>query len=180
MEGTIGVITPWAANFAPLNWMFCAGQILSIAEYSPLYSLIGTTYGGNGTTTFALPNLCSRIPIGTGQGPGLTNRILGQPVGTSQNTLTTGQMAAHNHVLQIRSLMPVNANNATASTPQNNFPGTSSASIYNSTPSSGSKMPLAATVTVGVSGSSMPVENIQPVLCLNYVICVEGIWPSRP
>lgn len=176
----MGVITPWAANFAPLSWMFCAGQVLAIAEYSALYSLIGTTYGGNGTTTFALPNLCSRVAIGTGQGPGLTNRVLGQPVGTETNTLTTAQMAGHNHIMQVRASMPVNANSASAATPLNNFPAASASSIYNSAASANKNMPLSTTVTVGVTGSSLPVNNLQPVLCLNYIICVEGIWPSRP
>lgn len=175
----MGVITPWAANFAPLSWMFCAGQVLSIAEYSTLYSIIGTTYGGNGVTTFALPNLCSRVAIGAGQGPGLTMRTLGQPVGTQNNTITTAQMAAHNHGLVIRASIPVNVNTASAATPQSNYPATSAISIYNSQPTAGVVMPLTSNVTVGVAGGSMPVNNIQPVLCLNYIICVEGVYPSR-
>ncbi len=180
MEGTIGVVTPWAANFAPLGWMFCQGQLLSIATYSTVFSLIGTTYGGDGVTTFALPDLRSEVAIGTGQGPGLTNRVLGQVVGTENNTLTQAQMAQHTHTLTISAAVPANVNAASQATPQGAYPAVSSTAIYNSQPTSGVfGTTLPATVNVGLVGNGLPVYNVQPVLCLNYIICVEGIWPSR-
>jgi microcystin-dependent protein len=180
MEGTIGVVTPWAANFAPLGWMFCQGQLLSIAEYSTVFALLGTTYGGDGVTTFALPNFSSRTAIGTGQGPGLTNRVLGQVFGTENNTITTQQMAQHTHALAVTAHIPANVNSAASATPQGNYPAISSSAIYNSQPTAGTfGTSLNAALTVSIAGSSVPVNNIQPVLCLNYIICTEGVFPSR-
>lgn len=180
MEGTIGVITPWAANFAPLGWMFCQGQTLSIAEYSTVFSLLGTTYGGDGVNTFLLPDLRSRVAIGTGQGGGLTNRVLGQSFGTESNTLTQAQMAQHTHTLTVNAAVPGNVNSANTSTPQGAYPAISNSSIYNSQPTTGTfGTSLSATVTVGPAGGSSPVYNVQPVLCLNYIICMEGVYPSR-
>src|SRR5689334_24076195 len=96
-EPFLAEIVLFAGNFAPRGWAFCWGQILSIAQNTALFSLLGTTYGGNGQTTFALPNLASRFPIGAGQGPGLSNYTLGQLAGTESTTLTINNMPAHNH-----------------------------------------------------------------------------------
>ena len=180
MEGTIGVVTPWAANFAPLGWMFCQGQILSIAEYSTVFSLLGTTYGGDGVNTFALPDFRGRIALGTGQGPGLSNQVLGQMMGTEGNTITQGQMAQHTHTLSVKAAVQGNVNSANSAAPQNNYPAISPAAIYSSQPTAGVfGTTLPATVTVGAAGANTPLNNIQPVLCLNYVICIEGVYPSR-
>src|SRR5690349_7266038 len=99
MEGTIAEIRMFAGNFAPRNWAFCSGQLMSIASNTALFSLLGTTYGGNGVTTFALPDLRGRQPVGTGQGPGLTNRILGEISGTETATLLITQLPAHTHTV---------------------------------------------------------------------------------
>src|SRR5690242_20983611 len=99
MEGTIAEIRMFAGNFAPRNWAFCASQILSIAQNTALFSLLGTTYGGNGQTTFALPDFRGRTPVGWGQGPGLSNYDLGQVGGTETSTLTVQTMPAHTHTL---------------------------------------------------------------------------------
>src|SRR6478672_10112699 len=96
-EPFLAEIIMFAGNFAPRGWAFCQGQILSIAQNTALFSLLGTTYGGNGQTTFALPDLRGRVPVGTGQGPGLSNYDLGQVSGSESVTLTVSQMPAHNH-----------------------------------------------------------------------------------
>src|SRR5688500_15190919 len=97
MEGTIGEIRLFAGNFAPRSWAFCSGQILSIAQNTALFSILGTTYGGNGQTTFALPDLRGRVPLSPGQGPGLPNYTLGQMSGETTHTLTQSEMPTHNH-----------------------------------------------------------------------------------
>src|SRR5689334_22706995 len=97
MEGVYGVVTCFAGNFAPRNWATCDGQILSISQNTALFSILGTTYGGNGQTTFALPDLRGRAPISSGQGPGLTNYSLGESLGSETTTLTISNLPAHNH-----------------------------------------------------------------------------------
>lgn len=177
MEGTISEIRIFAGNFAPGNWALCQGQLLSIAEYTALYSLIGTTYGGDGQTTFAVPNYCGRIAVGTGTGPGLSNYVLGQMGGTENVTLLQQNLTPHAHpisgTLRVGAAATTNSpTNAAMGVPSNN-------DIYSETP--GTKT-LAAGVVTGqstVAGSSMPVEIIQPYLALNVIICLEGIYPSR-
>jgi microcystin-dependent protein len=177
-EPFLGQIIIFGGNFAPQGWAFCDGTLLSISQNTALFSLLGTTYGGNGTTTFALPDLRGRAAVGFGQGPGLTNYDLGQSIGTETVTLTVGQIAAHNHM--------VAANAATANVPspsgadlaQSFNPTTRQAVTTYSTP------PMTAPVTldpatVRPSGGSGPHANIQPVLALNYIIALEGIFPSR-
>src|SRR5687767_11620624 len=106
----IGTVVLFAGNFAPRGWAFCAGQILSIAQNTALFSILGTTYGGNGQTTFALPDLRGRVPMGTGQGPGLQNYVLGEAVGVEHVTLNTTQMPAHNHLVEVSSGQADSAN----------------------------------------------------------------------
>ncbi len=201
MEGTIGEIRAFAGNFAPLNWQFCQGQVMSIAQETALFSILGTTYGGDGITTFQLPNIQSRIVIGTGQGPGLPNYQLGETLGEESHTLLTTEMPAHNHaaVVQVDTATPASASFALMAVPaqggkplpQNNLLGQdATASIY--APGGSPTVPMNAgsititgltapgpTVTVGVAGSSLPHSNIQPVLGMNYIICINGIFPSR-
>ena len=180
MEGTMAVVTPWAGNFAPANWMFCQGQSISIAENNALYALIGTTYGGDGQTTFNLPDLQGRIAIGAGQGPGLSNYVLGQKGGTEQTTITTPQMANHTHSFVVNCQVPVNADSNGAKQPGNAYPATSGTNIYNTQPGAGQfSGAMNISAQIGVFGNGMPFNNLQPMLCVNYIICVEGIFPSR-
>lgn len=180
MEGTMAVVTPWAANFEPGGWMFCKGQTMSIAANSALYALIGTTYGGDGQQTFNLPDMQSRVAIGTGQGPGLHNYVLGQKGGTETNTITTSQMAAHNHAFNVNVQMPANNSGSSTSNPVGAYPAVGSTNLYNSGASGGVFTGNFATSSqVTVAGAGIPVNNIKPVLCVNYIICVEGIFPSR-
>ena len=171
MDEMLAVIKLFAGNFAPRGYAFCQGQILSIAQNTALFSLLGTTYGGNGQTTFALPDLRGRVPVGQGQGPGLSNYTLGEVTGVESETLTTGQMPMHNHTFSLLA----NEGDPNAKVPLNNFFSGNTGNFYN-TAQDGTKMGQQAT---DIAGQSQPVPVIQPVLCLNYIICTEGLYPSR-
>src|SRR3972149_4604984 len=116
MEGYLAEVRLWAANFAPRGWMFCWGQTLSINQYTALFALLGTTYGGNGTTTFQLPDLRGRVPVGVGAGTGLTQRVLGDAAGTETVTLLASEIPAHTHALN------VNSGGGDNTTPASNYP----------------------------------------------------------
>ena len=167
----LGTVKLFAGNFPPRGWMDCDGSILSISQNTALFSLLGTTYGGNGTTTFALPDLRSRVAIHTGQGPGLSSYSLGQSAGVEAVTLTVNQIPAHNHSL--------NATTSLGSTdsPAGAFPARAPDATGQYSASSGATMAAAA---VGSTGGSQPHNNVKPYLALRYVIAVEGIYPSRP
>ena len=157
----------FAGNFAPRGWAFCNGQILSIAQNTALFSLLGTTYGGNGQTTFALPDLRGRVPVHPGQGPGLSNVTLGQAAGSENVTLQQTQMPAHGH------LVAASNGGAGGSRPAGNFlaAGGSYAAASDGT-----------TMNPGMvqnTGGSQPHENRQPYLGLNFIIALEGVFPSR-
>lgn len=166
-EPFIGEIRIFGFNFAPRGWANCAGQILSIAQNTALFSLLGTTYGGNGQTTFALPDLRGRAPLNFGQGPGLSNYTLGQSSGTETVTLTQNEMPQHNHGVNASS-QPANATR-----PGNAFP--SGGGTYQTAPD-GTTM---AQQMIALAGGSQPHNNLQPYLALNICIALEGIFPSR-
>lgn len=159
----------FTGNFAPRGWAFCQGQILSIAQNTALFSLLGTTYGGNGQTTFALPNLAGRVPVGTGTGPGLSTKTLGEAAGAETVTLLATQMPAHTHQLRGSSGAP------TTNSPSNALLPTATSRVYN-TGSADTGMNAAA---VAIQGGSQPHENMQPYLAVNYIIATQGIYPSR-
>jgi microcystin-dependent protein len=171
-EPFLGGIFLFAGNFAPRGYMLCQGQLQSIAQNTALFSILGTTYGGDGQTTFALPDLRGRMAIGQGQGPGLPNYDLGELVGTDSVTVLTSNLPPHNHLVE--------ANKATAdsTTPSNTFPGCDSRGaaqpIYNSTGGVTMNPQM-----LGVAGGSQPLEIQNPILGINFIIAVEGIFPSR-
>jgi microcystin-dependent protein len=177
MEAYIGTIIMFAGNFAPRGWALCQGQLLSIAQNTALFSILGTTYGGNGQTTFALPDLRSRVPVGQGQGPGLSPWTLGEMNGSETVTLVASQMPAHNHLVEVSS------GAADTGTASNNFLANANA-MFGADPIpvntyNGAAGATLAPTTIGVSGGSQPHVNLQPSLCINYIICLEGIFPSR-
>jgi microcystin-dependent protein len=176
-EPFIGQIMPVGFNFAPRGWALCNGQILSIAQNTALFSLLGTTYGGNGQTTFALPDLRGRVPIHQGQGPGLSNYSLGQVAGTENTTLTTNNMPQHNHGLFSNA-----GGKGNSAVPTNNFLGVgvvpSSSETTNNYNSAAGTNPLAPG-SIGLTGGNQPFPILQPYLCINFVIALEGIFPSR-
>ena len=166
----LGEIRLFPYNFAPRGWAFCAGQILPIAQNTALFSLLGTTYGGNGVTTFALPDLRGRVAISSGQGPGLSDYLLGQIGGVESITLNSTQLPAHAHPFA----PPCNTDDPSAGSPKNNFPASVGNPIYATT----SNAAMGAGTT-GLSGSGQPFPILQPYLTLNYCIALNGIFPSR-
>lgn len=174
MEPFVGQIILVGFNFAPYGWFQCQGQLISIAQYDALYALIGTTYGGDGQTTFGLPDLRGRVPTQQGQGTGLSPYSIGERTGTESVTLTSAQIGSHTH--------PFNASAkfATGTTPGNTTalaPASAGAGIFvygTSAPNTS-----LAPGSIGTTGGSNPHENRQPYLALNYIIAWAGIFPSR-
>jgi microcystin-dependent protein len=171
-EPFIGEIALFAGNFAPMGWAFCDGSLLPINQYQALFSLLGTTYGGDGRNNFALPDLRGRAPISFRQGPGLSNYTLGQKGGSESTTLTLAQMPAHNHLLNASTLaadQPGPAGNVLAVEP------TGSSAVYHAAPAN-------TTLDAGAvdpAGSSAAIDNRQPYLAINYIIALQGIYPPR-
>jgi microcystin-dependent protein len=180
MEGVIGYTTLFAGNFAPKNWAFCAGQIINIASNTALFSILGTTYGGNGTTTFALPDLRGRTVVGQGTGPGLSSYVLGQVGGTENTTINMSQMPAHVHPVAVVAANPATDETANASTASGNvyardinsllpYAGGPFASMGN----------LTGTIQMAPSGNGQALSILRPLLGLNYIICQFGVYPAR-
>jgi microcystin-dependent protein len=176
MEGYIAQIIMFAGTFAPKFWAFCAGQIISISQNTALFSLLGTTYGGNGQTTFALPDLRGRVPVGTGQGPGLPNVVLGQVSGAPTTTLLITNMPAHNHTATTS--VAVSAANTTSEEAAGNILANQAQNFYAPVATANGSLG-GVTTTVGASGGNQPVSIMQPYLGMNFVICLQGIFPSR-
>ncbi len=216
MESMMASIMLFAGNFAPRNWAFCEGQLLSVSQFPALFSLLGTIYGGDGRTTFALPDLRGRVPLGPGRGPGLSfhpQGIVGAG-GAETHTLNIPEMPVHNHLASATidsTTTPINlgskdgvikavSDSAEATDPAGAFLaktgniGANNLNIYGK----GTAVDMAAgsvsvdlgsvnatldlpdpTVTVGINGSSLAHNNMQPYLPINYIICLQGIFPSR-
>jgi microcystin-dependent protein len=156
-------------NFAPLGWATCDGQLIPIAENETLFNLIGTTYGGDGQSTFALPDLRSRIPVHAGQGPGLSNRILGESAGTETVTLTTQQIPSHAHLAQAQS----GAGNQAS--PANGVWAASGQGQYGV----GAGNVAMKSTLLSNSGGSQPHDNLMPYTTINFVISLFGVFPSQ-
>jgi microcystin-dependent protein len=180
MDPYMAQVIIFGGNFAPLNWMFCHGQLLSIANYSALFSLIGTSYGGDGQHTFALPNLQGRVPVGTGTGPGRSSYDLGQISGTEHVTLLSSNLPAHNHPITVTASVGVSSAGATAEDADGALLTTTNAPFYATGAAGGHLAGIAhGTVAIGPAGSNASFSNRSPYLTINYIICVEGIYPSR-
>jgi len=165
----VGEIRLFAGNFAPAGWMFCWGQPLPIAENETLFQLIGTTYGGDGESTFNVPNLGGRVPVHNGQGPGLQSYQIGESAGVESVTLTVQQIPNHNHAWL------ASTGQGTSNTPQDNVSAAPAATkLYRlGAPAD----PLPATL-VQSTGGSQPHENLMPYIAINYIISLFGIFPS--
>lgn len=176
MEPIIGQILLFAFPRVPTGWAACNGQLLSIAEFDALFSVIGTTYGGDGQNTFALPDLRGRVPLHKGQGNGLSNQVIGERTGTEQVTLTLASIPSHSHSLQAATASPAQGATGTPG-PQVEFAVASGATPYTSAPSG---MPvMLAGQSVGLTGGNMPHDNMMPTLVMNYCISLYGIYPTR-
>ena len=167
----VGEICMFAGNFPPRGWAFCNGQIMAISQNPALFSLLGTRYGGDGDLTFALPDLRGAMPIGQGQGPGLDNYLMGQTSGNETHSMIAAELPTHTHTMTgVTELgttpiptgaYPANTGNfdkdyRTSGTPTTMHPG-----------------------TLGVTGSSSPIDVMQPYLTINFIICTQGVFPSR-
>lgn len=170
-DAFVGEIKMFAGNFAPRNYALCDGQLLSIAQNTALFALLGTTYGGNGTTTFALPDLRGRVPIHQRQGPGLSDRAIGSTGGSESVTLSESQVAPHSHPAR-------SGTGGNSISPVGNYwstdPGGNSAGFH--TAHDGSTM---ADGVIAPAGGSQPHDNLQPFLCISFIIALFGFFPSR-
>ncbi len=172
----VAEIRIFAGNFAPTGWATCDGQLLPISQNTALFSLLGTFYGGNGQSTFALPNLQDSVPINQGQGAGLTDRFLGEQSGSATVTLLTSEMPAHTHFMTVHA-----GDNADLQIPSplrviarsNNGPF-----AYQST-SNANLAQMSPPQALGISGSSFPHNNMQPYLTLCFIIAMQGVFPPR-
>lgn len=179
IEPYLATVTIFAGNFAPRSWAFCDGSLQSIANNTPLFALLGTTYGGDGINTFALPDLRGRSAVGTGQGPGLPNYILGEMAGSESTTLIVSNLPAHNHVVMSITGSPgAFDNGGNQNTPGGNIPADIT-NRYTAANPDGQMAPTISNGVSGVAGGSTPVSNLSPYLAMNYIIAVEGIFPSR-
>jgi microcystin-dependent protein len=182
MEGYISEIRMFAGNFAPRSWLFCNGSIQSIAQNTALFALLGTTFGGDGQTTFALPDLRSRIPIHTGQGSGLSAYQLGQMGGTESNTLIAANVSGHTHGVTGNAGIVTASGDGQTPVAVNNFPANNGETIYAAATDNSALAPASlagVTVAPQTPSGSAPIGNLQPYLAMNFIICVEGIFPSR-
>lgn len=177
-EPFIGEIRMFGGNFEPYGWAFCDGRLLAIAQNSALFSLLGTTYGGNGSTNFALPDLRGRVPMSFGNGPGLTPRSLGEMSGTENVTLLSSQMPSHTHLVGATTTVPTGR----PAPPTDNLPAAVSVNpsgttvmIYGPAPANTTMSPA----MIQPAGGNQPMPNMQPYTCVNFIIALQGIYPSR-
>ncbi len=171
----IGEIRMFAGNYAPMGWALCDGQILQIQQYTALFAILGTTYGGNGQTTFGLPDLRGRAPIHMGTGSGLTPRRIGENGGTEKVTMTTAQMPAHNHMVNANA-SETGSNNPSGAVPGLAMDGTSEnpVNVY-----SGAGSATMSPQMIAPAGQGQPHDNMQPFLCMTFIIALEGEVPPR-
>ncbi len=168
----VGEIRLFAGNFAPAGWAFCDGSLLPISQNDVLFQLIGTTYGGDGVNTFALPDLRGRVPVHQGAGPGLTPRTIGEVAGAETVTLLGAQLPSHNHVLNATTTAASGANGVAGSLTGANTAGSS---FYGSTPGGGAM----ASGVLGSAGAGQAHNNMAPYLGLNFIISLFGIFPTQ-
>lgn len=170
-EPFVGEIRLFAGNFAPVGWAPCDGRMLSISEYDTLFTLLGTTYGGDGVQNFGLPDLRGRVALSVGQGPGLANYTLGAKGGVEEVTLTTAQYPAHTHQLR------ASTETAGEEAPAGNMLG-AGANGFTMYDEQAPTLALNQGVVALSSGGGLPHENRQPSLCITYIIALFGIYPS--
>ena len=188
MDTFISTVLIWPPNFAPSGWALCAGQLLSISQNTALFSLLGTMYGGDGVTNFGLPDLRSRIPLGAGQGPGLSPYTLGQTGGTENVSLTVNTLAPHTHpATGLSASVPAVTSGGTTNQPSPSVAlaaptdaARNPLNIYSNATANQNLAPGTVTGSVGSAGGGQPHPNIQPYQALNYIIALQGIYPSRP
>ncbi|MDJ0835084.1 MAG: tail fiber protein [Acidobacteriota bacterium] len=174
-EPFVGEVRMFAGNFAPRGWAFCDGQLLAVSQNDALFSLLGTIYGGDGRTTFGLPDLRGRVPIHAGSGPGLSPRRLGAKFGSEKETLTVNQLPSHTHTMQ------ASGDQATTPNPQGNVVAESLTErmFTSSNTGFGGTDGTFNTASITSVGGSRSHTNLMPFLCINFIIALFGIYPSR-
>jgi microcystin-dependent protein len=170
----LGQIIPVALDFAPTGWLPCDGRLIDIGSHAALFNLLGTTYGGDGMTTFGLPDLRGRLAVGSGQGPGLQNYTAGMVAGTEDVTLTLGQLAAHSHPIMAA------ADGSTGLPAADTLLGTPASGPFVYLPGPGNTTLANSSVNFTNDGPGGPHENRQPFQAITYIIATEGIYPSPP
>jgi microcystin-dependent protein len=170
MDPFVAEIRIFPFNFAPRGWAFCSGQILPLSQNTALFSLLGTTYGGNGSSNFGLPDLQGSAPMHPGQGPGLSLYDLGESSGSETVSLIQSEMPMHLH-----GVMAATIDNADSNVPTNNNIGKASTKVFNTV---GTQVPMSAG-TIGVTGNSLPHNNMMPYLTMNFCIALQGVYPPR-
>lgn len=193
MDSYMATVAPFAGNFAPRNWATCQGQIMAISQFSALFALLGTNYGGNGTQTFALPNLSGRLAVGAGQSPGTSNYVIGETAGSENVTLLQTNLPIHTHGTTAEATVLLQQSSGAAN---ESSPGTSSVlattsgalssgdsvnvQLYAPAPGTTSiPANLSLSTQLGVSGQNTPTSILQPVLALTMCICTNGVFPPR-
>jgi microcystin-dependent protein len=188
MEEYLGIVKLFAGTFAPRGWAFCNGQLLPISQNTALFSILGTNYGGDGSTTFGLPDLRGRVAVGAGQGPGLTPVQVGQVAGTENVSILITNMPAHTHVAASNLSLKASSSQADTVTPAVGSAfgaardiNTDPVSIYSTATPSVALNPASGSVTTTVqaAGGSQPLPVRNPFLGMNYIICLQGLFPSR-
>ncbi len=160
-DAMLAEVKLFAGNFAPRGWAFCQGQLLAISQNTALFSILGTTYGGDGRTTFALPDLRGRVPVGVGNGPGLSDQKLGEKSGTETTTIQSNQLPSHSHnVPTVKVGIADNSSSQKVTVVSETTDGAKGVPTYN-------------------TGGGQAINNKQPSLGLNYIICMQGFYPSR-
>lgn len=177
MEGTLAEVRMFAGNFSPRGWMYCNGQLLPISQWTAVFALIGTIYGGNGQTTFGLPDFRGRLAVGTGNGAGLQSVQLGEMSGAPTTTLLSINLPQHTHQVT-GNLNPQAATDGALTTdPTGEYMGPGA--FYTGASDLVNKAPIAVNLPTTIAGSNAPVSIMQPYLGMSYIMCVEGIFPSR-
>jgi microcystin-dependent protein len=173
-----GEIQIYGFNFAPYNWAMCQGQLMPIQQNPALFSLLGVTFGGNGTSNYQLPNYVNNIACGQGQGPGLTPRVMGETFGSNSVSLRTNEMPAHNHGARIYNQTDATKRTGTPAAGYSLVPlAKPTMKTYTADPSFNTTFPPG---TIGMTGGGVAHENQQPYLTLNFCICLSGVFPTRP
>lgn len=173
-EPFFGQIIMFAGNFAPRNWAFCHGQLIPIQQNQSLFSILGTTYGGDGRTTFALPDLRGRVPVGEGTGPRLSQRHLGERFGEETVTLNSNQIPSHTHTFSLEA----STDDGNTDEPGGAYPAKAAGgeTVYSDNIDNATALGNSG---IGNTGGGQSHDNMQPSLGINYIICIEGLYPSR-
>ncbi len=179
MDPILASITMFAGNFAPRGWALCQGQLLPISQNTALFSLLGTIYGGDGKVTFALPDLRGRAAIGFGQSPGGSNYSIGETGGVESTTLLLNQVPAHAHPAVVKITSKAAASSDAGSPISKVYSTPSSGNLFYSTSPSAKMQSYTATLNTGPTGNGLPFSNLHPLLAINFIIALSGVFPAR-